>query len=68
MVQAACLASLKYGGTVYGTNNTDLRVARALQAHVQVQSLSGRSVTLLLMQAEAPKCDPSYRLNIDPLS
>eukprot|EP00959_Pyramimonas_sp_CCMP1952_P253583 5298196-Pyramimonas_sp.AAC.1 len=54
MVSAACLASLKYGGNVHGSNNTQLRTARAMQAYVQVNSLAGRSITLLLMLAEAP--------------
>eukprot|EP00959_Pyramimonas_sp_CCMP1952_P133049 2781564-Pyramimonas_sp.AAC.1 len=67
MVSAACLASLKYGGNVHGSNNAQMRTARAMQAYVQVNSLAGRSITLPLMLAEAPRCDPVYRLNMDPL-
>eukprot|EP00959_Pyramimonas_sp_CCMP1952_P147015 3077187-Pyramimonas_sp.AAC.1 len=38
-----------------------------MQAHVQVAKLSGRSLTLLLMVSEAPRCDPACKLNIEPL-
>eukprot|EP00959_Pyramimonas_sp_CCMP1952_P326540 6835273-Pyramimonas_sp.AAC.1 len=67
MVQAAPLASCKYGGAVDGANCTELRLARAMQAHLQVAELSGRSLTLLLMMSEAPRCDPAYKLTIEPL-
>eukprot|EP00959_Pyramimonas_sp_CCMP1952_P023086 485574-Pyramimonas_sp.AAC.1 len=67
MIQSAVMASVKYGGSVHGTNSTLLREARSLQAHVQSNRLAGKSVTLLLMLSDKPSSDPAFQLQLDPL-
>eukprot|EP00959_Pyramimonas_sp_CCMP1952_P168411 3518987-Pyramimonas_sp.AAC.1 len=67
VLQSAVLSSTRYRGSVLGTNGCDLRAARTLQAHVQSQRLSGRSVALMLTLAHKPSVDPFYPLNLDPL-